>query len=88
MPRTPRVIYMVVHLHSAGSNSKTPAADWTDKLFADDIKIYMEIEDDSECESFQRSIDTVLDWANKWQLKLSLNKMLSYRRETALQCAL
>jgi len=45
----------------------------TIKLFADDIKIYMEIEDDSECESFQRSIDAVLDWANKWQLKLSLN---------------
>ena len=27
-----------------------------------------------ECESFQRSIDTVLDWAKKWQLKLSLMK--------------
>jgi len=44
------------------------------KLFADDIKIYMEINDYSECESFQRSIDTVLDWAKKWQLKLSLKK--------------
>lgn len=44
------------------------------KLFADDIKIYIEIEDYSECESFQRSIDTVLDWAKKWQLKLSIKK--------------
>ena len=34
----------------------------------------MAIEDYSECESFQRSIDTVLDQANKWQLKLSLTK--------------
>ena len=44
------------------------------KLFADDIKIYMEIENNSQTVIFQEYINVVSDWANKWQLKLSYNK--------------
>ena len=40
------------------------------KLFADDIKIYMEIENNSQTVIFQEYINVVSDWANKWQLKL------------------
>jgi len=44
------------------------------QLFADDIKIYMEIENNSKTVIFQEYINVVCDWANKWQLKLSYNK--------------
>ena len=40
------------------------------KLFADDKKHYMEIENNSQTVIFQY-INVVSDWANKWQLKLS-----------------
>ena len=42
------------------------------KLFADDIKIYMEIENNSDTVIFQEYINIVSDWANKWQLKFCL----------------
>jgi len=44
------------------------------KLFADDIKIYLEISDDSEWDCFQRSIDNISQWAATWQLKLNVQK--------------
>ena len=40
------------------------------KLFADDIKVYMEIDDISQAVKFQESINSVVDWADTWQLKL------------------
>jgi len=39
------------------------------KLFADDIKIYTEIENNSQTVTFQNYINAVSDWANKGQLK-------------------
>jgi hypothetical protein len=44
------------------------------KMFADDIKIYMEVDSNSHTATFQEGIDSVADWARKWQLKLSVNK--------------
>jgi len=44
------------------------------KLFADDIKIYMEINTSSDVVVFQRGVDCIADWANKWQLKLASAK--------------
>ena len=44
------------------------------KMFADDMKIYLEIGDDSELPAFQNSINQIADWASIWQLKLSLDK--------------
>jgi len=44
------------------------------KLFADDIKLYMEIKDNSQTVMSQEYINVASDWADKWQLKLSYNK--------------
>lgn len=44
------------------------------KLFADDIKIYLEITDNSDFAVFQNSIDDIAYWASTWQLKLAINK--------------
>jgi len=44
------------------------------KLFADDIKIYIEIRDPSQAVDFQDSINSIASWALKWQLKFSINK--------------
>ena len=41
------------------------------KLFADDIKIYMEINNISDPAVFQNSINLVCEWAQMWQLKLA-----------------
>ena len=43
------------------------------RLFADDIKIYMEIKDSSETAIFQKAIDNVDEWARKWQNSLLVN---------------
>jgi hypothetical protein len=44
------------------------------KLFADDIKIYMEIIDGSDAAVFQSCINSIADWADIWQLKLAYQK--------------
>jgi ribonucleases P/MRP protein subunit RPP40 len=44
------------------------------KLFADDVKIYFEIVNESDASVFQNSINHVSEWANTWQLQLALNK--------------
>ena len=44
------------------------------KLFADDVKIYMEINTLSDIDVFQRGIDSIADWASRWQLKLASAK--------------
>jgi len=44
------------------------------KLFADDIKIYMEINNISDAAVFQNSINLVCEWAKMWQLKLATTK--------------
>ena len=41
------------------------------KFFADDIKIYMEIDDTSQAVKFQDSINCIANWTETWQLKLS-----------------
>ena len=42
------------------------------KLFADDIEIYLELTDNSDQPTFQKSTDDIANWA--WQLKLAINK--------------
>ena len=44
------------------------------KLFADDLKIYMEINTFSDIDVFQTGIDSIADWASRWQLKLASAK--------------
>ena len=44
------------------------------KLFADDVKIYMEVADVSDMFILQDSINFISEWAKTWQLKLAYEK--------------
>ena len=44
------------------------------KLYADDIKIYLEITNDADCATLQTFIDKITVWSHSWQLKLANNK--------------
>jgi hypothetical protein len=44
------------------------------KLFADDVKIYVVINNIDDCLLLQRGLNNLSDWAEKWQLKISINK--------------
>lgn len=46
----------------------------TSSLFADDAKIYSEINTQSDVLDFQLSIDALISWANTWQLGISATK--------------
>ncbi|EYB91618.1 hypothetical protein Y032_0204g1899 [Ancylostoma ceylanicum] len=42
--------------------------------FADDIKIYKQLSDVSDCSVIQRGIDAVAEWSRVWELPLSYHK--------------
>jgi hypothetical protein len=44
------------------------------KLYADDSKVYSQIESDIDSARLQEDLDSIAFWANKWQLKLSIAK--------------
>jgi len=44
------------------------------KLFADDVKLYIQIVDDADVAQMQQAIDTLVDWATEWQLSISVNR--------------
>ena len=46
-------------------------------LFADDIKIFREIKGSDDHTTLQNDINTMLDWANKWQLQFHPDKCVS-----------
>ena len=43
------------------------------KLYADDIKIYLEITNNTDCATLQTLINKISDWSDNWQLKLANN---------------
>jgi len=43
------------------------------KLFADDVKVYLEICNASDATTLQNALDLIADWANEWQRSLSVN---------------
>ena len=47
------------------------------KLFADDAKLYTEMEGDLDADYLQTGLDNLCKWAKKWQLKISYNKCFS-----------
>ena len=49
------------------------------KLYADDIKIYLEIANDLDTIEQQRSIDRLAAWSKTWQLSLSVGKCFHIR---------
>ena len=44
------------------------------KLFADDVKIYLIIKNDLDVSKLQTALDLIADWANDWQLSVSVDK--------------
>ena len=44
------------------------------KLFADDVKIYLIIKNDLGVSKLQTVLDLIADWANDWQLSVSVDK--------------
>ena len=44
------------------------------KYFADDAKIYTEVKSLDDIDNLQFSLDDLADWANKWQLNISIKK--------------
>jgi len=44
------------------------------KAFADDVKVYMKIVNDVDCNLLQRALDLLEQWADMWQLTISINK--------------
>ena len=46
----------------------------TANLFADDVKVYMIIKNDLDVAKLQVALDLIADWANDWQLSVSVAK--------------
>jgi len=44
------------------------------KLFADDLKIYITIVDDTDVQRLQLALDALVPWSDTWQLPISINK--------------
>jgi len=44
------------------------------KLFADDVKLYVQILNDIRIVQLQQAIDALVKWATEWQLSISVNK--------------
>ena len=44
------------------------------KLFADDVKMYMKIINDTDIVQLQRAVTFLVDWAHEWQLSISVDK--------------
>ena len=44
------------------------------KLYADDVKIYLEITNDSDSVTLQDGINKIYAWSNEWQLRLANDK--------------
>jgi len=49
-------------------------SDVSTKLFADDIKIYLELTSEADYSTLQKSINRIFDWSKTWQLKLAHDK--------------
>src|SRR5207244_6718028 len=43
-------------------------------LFADDAKCFAAIKSVSDCVTFQKSLNSIALWSNKWQLSLAVDK--------------
>ena len=46
----------------------------TIKVFADDVKVYLEITNDVDISQLQCALDSLQRWADQWQLAISVNK--------------
>ena len=55
----------------------------TSLLYADDLKIYYKICDESDCNKLQADLSTIHEWCNKFRLSLNINKcnVVSFTRK-------
>ena len=44
------------------------------KLYADDVALYREIKNETDCQLLQEDLDHICDCANKWQLRSNASK--------------
>ena len=44
------------------------------KLFADDVKVYIDIDEPSDGVYLQKALDIIASWADEWQLPVSVSK--------------
>ena len=44
------------------------------KLFADDVKVYLQVVNVDDANKLQKALDLIVEWADEWQLQLSVNK--------------
>ena len=44
------------------------------KMFADDVKMYVQIVNCVDMERFQSALSALYDWAKEWQLEISVDK--------------
>jgi len=44
------------------------------ELFADDVKVYLEIVNATDTEKLQGTLDLIVEWASVWQLQLFVSK--------------
>ena len=44
------------------------------KLFADDSKLYAEVQSEGDAQKLQADLNAVTDWADKWQLNFNVDK--------------
>jgi len=47
---------------------------FTVKLFADDVKVYLEVVENTDVAKLQGALDLVASWASQWQLQISVSK--------------
>jgi len=47
---------------------------FTVKLFADDVKVYIEVVENADVTKLQGALDLVASWASQWQLQISVSK--------------
>ena len=46
----------------------------TTSMYADDTKIYKGVQSITDCETLQKNLNKIFNWASAWQLKLNANK--------------
>jgi len=47
---------------------------FTVKLFADDVKVYLEVVENADETKLQGALDLVASWASQWQLQMLQNR--------------
>ena len=44
------------------------------KIFADDTKVFTQVNDEEDCRNLQRDLENLSQWSDKWQLKFNVSK--------------